>query len=68
MADLREAVRVSVEQGNRISGLRAAIELARVPPSARPADWRTVLAEARADLPPSFVSDWVADADALLAS
>jgi class 3 adenylate cyclase/tetratricopeptide (TPR) repeat protein len=66
VADLREAVRVSIEQGNRVSRLRAALELARIPASARPADWRTVLAEARADLPPSFVTDWTAAADALL--
>ncbi|WP_138732960.1 ATP-binding protein [Modestobacter excelsi] len=66
VADLREAVRVSIEQGNRVSRLRAALELAAIPPPARPDDWRTVLAEARADMPASFVSDWAAAADALL--
>jgi tetratricopeptide (TPR) repeat protein len=66
LADLRESVRLAVEQGNRVSRLRAALELARVPPSVRPEDWRTVLAEARADLPASFTTDWAADADALL--
>jgi hypothetical protein len=67
VADLREAVRVSIEQGNRVSRLRAALELAAVPLPGRPDDWRTVLAEARADLPASFASGWVAEADALLA-
>jgi hypothetical protein len=51
VADLREAVRVAIEQGSRVTRLRAALELSRVPPPARPQDWRTVLSEARADLP-----------------
>jgi class 3 adenylate cyclase/tetratricopeptide (TPR) repeat protein len=68
VADLREAVRLAVEQGNRVSRLRAALELARIPPSVRPEDWRAVLAEARADLPSSYASDWSTAADALLAS
>jgi len=66
VADLREAVRVSIEQCARVTRLRAALELARVPPAARPDDWRTMLAEAREDLPPSFATDETAAADELL--
>ncbi|CCH87489.1 putative CyaI3 adenylate/guanylate cyclase [Modestobacter italicus] len=66
VADLREAVRLAVEQGSRVTRLRAAVELARVPGADRPADWRTVLAEARADLPSAFTSAETAEADALL--
>jgi hypothetical protein len=66
VADLREAIRVSVEQGNRVTRLRAALELGLVPAAHRPADWATVLAEARADLPPSFASEETAAADELL--
>ena len=54
VADLTEAVRIATEQGARVARLRAAVQLARVPPEARPADWRAVLADARADLPPSL--------------
>jgi class 3 adenylate cyclase/tetratricopeptide (TPR) repeat protein len=66
VADLREAVRVAIEQGARVTRLRAAVDLARVPSPARPQDWRTVLSEARADLPPSFTSGETAAADELL--
>jgi hypothetical protein len=67
VADLREAIRVAIEQGARVTRLRAALELSRVPAPSRPEDWRTVLSEARADLPPSFASEETAAADELLA-
>jgi hypothetical protein len=67
VADLREAIRVAIEQGSRVTRLRAALDLSRVPPPSRPHDWRTVLSEARADLPGSFASDETAAADDLLA-
>ena len=66
MADLTAAVRISAGQGARVSRLRAALDLARLPASCRPAHWRTLLAEARADMPPSFVTDETAAADDLL--
>ncbi|TFV86972.1 adenylate/guanylate cyclase domain-containing protein [Blastococcus sp. CT_GayMR16] len=68
VADLTEAVRIATEQGARVARLRAAVQLARVPAAARPDDWRTVLAEARADLPPAPVTDDTAAADDLLGS
>jgi class 3 adenylate cyclase/tetratricopeptide (TPR) repeat protein len=66
VADLTAAVRISAGQGARVSGLRAALDLARLPVGSRPAHWRTLLAEARADMPPSFVGDEAAAADDLL--
>jgi tetratricopeptide (TPR) repeat protein len=66
VADLKEAVRVATEQGARVSRLRAAVELARVPASYRPDDWRSTLSEAREDMPPSFTSDETTAADRLL--
>jgi hypothetical protein len=66
LADLREAVRVAIDQGSRVTRLRAALDLSGVPSPARPQDWRTVLSEARADLPPSFTSGETAAADELL--
>ncbi|HEU5143587.1 MAG TPA: adenylate/guanylate cyclase domain-containing protein [Dermatophilaceae bacterium] len=67
VADLVAAVQVATEQGSRVSRLRAALELARLPEAHRPADWRTVLSQARDDLPASFSSAESAAADALLA-
>ena len=46
--------------------LRAAVQLARVAPDARPDDWRAVLADARADLAPSLSTVETAAADELL--
>jgi class 3 adenylate cyclase/tetratricopeptide (TPR) repeat protein len=66
VADLTEAVRVATGQGARVSRLRAALDLARLPAPSRPAHWRTLLGEARADMPPSFVTDETAAADDLL--
>ena len=66
VADLTEAVRVAIEQGARVARLRAAVQLARVPAAARPDGWRTVLAEARSDLPLSPATDDTAAADDLL--
>jgi class 3 adenylate cyclase/tetratricopeptide (TPR) repeat protein len=66
VADLREAVRVAIEQGSRVTRLRAALELARVPPAYRPDDWRATLSEARRDLPSSFRSRQTEAADDLL--
>jgi hypothetical protein len=66
VADLTEAVRIATAQGARVSRLRAALDLARLPAPSRPAQWRTLLAEARADLPPSFRGAEAAAADDLL--
>ena len=67
-ASYAEAVRVAVEQGARVERLRAALGIAALPQPGRPDDWRTVLAEARADLPASTSTPDTAAADALLAS
>jgi class 3 adenylate cyclase/tetratricopeptide (TPR) repeat protein len=66
-ADLVAAVQVATEQGSRVSRLRAALQLARLPDDHRPPDWHTVLSEAREDLPQSFTSDDTSAADHLLA-
>jgi class 3 adenylate cyclase/tetratricopeptide (TPR) repeat protein len=66
VADLREAIRLAIEQGARVTRLRAALELARIPPASRPNDWRGTLAEARLDLPPSFKTEQTVAADVLL--
>jgi hypothetical protein len=42
--------------------------MAALPPPARPDDWRTVLADARADLPASPATAETAAADELLVS
>jgi class 3 adenylate cyclase len=65
-ADLTEAVRVATAQGARMSRLHAAVDLARLPPPSRPADWRAVLADARDDLPASTATSATAAADELL--
>lgn len=65
-ADLTEAVRIATGQGARLSRLRAAVDLARLPAAGRPANWRTLLAEARADMPASTVTAETASADLLL--
>ena len=65
-ADLVEAVRIATGQGARVSRLRAAVELARLPASSRPPDWRDLLAEARADVPSAYVAEETAAADELL--
>jgi class 3 adenylate cyclase/tetratricopeptide (TPR) repeat protein len=67
VTDLVEAVALATEQGARVSRLRAAVALARLPSQARPSDWRTLLAEARADVPAALGIADVAAADALLA-
>jgi tetratricopeptide (TPR) repeat protein len=66
VADLTEAVRVATRQGARVSRLRAALDLARLPLARRPERWRTVLAEARQDMPPSTATGETATADDLL--
>jgi class 3 adenylate cyclase/tetratricopeptide (TPR) repeat protein len=66
VADLTDAVRVATAQGARVARLRAAVQLARVPADARPGDWRVVLADARAELPPSLSTADTAAADELL--
>jgi class 3 adenylate cyclase/tetratricopeptide (TPR) repeat protein len=68
VADLTEAIRLATEQGARVARLRAAVQLARVPAATRPGSWRAVLAEARADLPASWVTPDTAAADDLLGS
>lgn len=67
VADLQGAVQVAVEQGARVSYLRAALELARLPEDHRPVDWRTTLSQARRDLPASYSSAESVAADAMLA-
>ncbi len=57
---------MATRQGARVSRLRAALDLARLPAPSRPEHWRTLLAEARADMPPSFVTDETVGADLLL--
>jgi tetratricopeptide (TPR) repeat protein len=66
VADLTEAVRIATRQGARMSRLRAAVDLAGLPPASRPEKWRTVLAEARNDMPPSTATGETAAADRLL--
>ncbi|WP_448623653.1 ATP-binding protein [Geodermatophilus sp. URMC 64] len=66
IADLTQAMRTAKWQGARLCRLRAALDLARLPVATRPERWRTVLAEARADLPPAFTSPETAAADELL--
>jgi class 3 adenylate cyclase len=53
VADLREAVRLATERGARVSRLRAAVDLARLPARIRPDDWRSVLVAAKDDMPGS---------------
>jgi len=66
VADLTEAVRIATRQGARVSRLRAAVDLARLPAARRPEGWRPTLAEARADMPPSVGIPEVEAADGLL--
>jgi class 3 adenylate cyclase len=68
VADLVEAARVAAAQGALVSRFRAALDLARLPEVARPRDWRTELARARADLPQDHpTTDQTLAADRLLA-
>jgi tetratricopeptide (TPR) repeat protein len=66
VSDLTDAIRVATEQGARLSRLRAALDLAGVPAASRPADWRTLLDEARNDMPSSTGIAETAAADVLL--
>lgn len=66
-ADLTEAIRVATEQGARVSRLRAALDLVRLPVASRPDRWRATLEEARREMSPSSTTDETAAADALLA-
>jgi len=66
-ADLTEAIRVATEQGARVARLRAALELGRLPEGVRPLGWRTLLEEARRDMPSPHPTPETADADDLLA-
>jgi tetratricopeptide (TPR) repeat protein len=64
--DLIEAVRLATERGARVSRLRAAVDLARLPVRSRPEGWRSVLAEARDDMPRSATTVDTAAAAELL--
>jgi class 3 adenylate cyclase/tetratricopeptide (TPR) repeat protein len=64
-ADLRDAIEVASEQGARVTRLRAALALARLPES-RTDDWKDVLASARAAVSPTLTTEDTAAADALL--
>jgi tetratricopeptide (TPR) repeat protein len=66
-ADLTQAMRLASEQGARVTRLRAAIELARLPGAVRPDDWRSMLIEARGGIPSFLPMGETADADDLLA-
>ena len=66
--DLLEAIRLATERGARVSRLRAALDLAGLPAGVPPMGWRRLLAEAREDMPSSFVTDETAAADALLSA
>jgi hypothetical protein len=67
VADLIDALRVAGDTGARVARLRAAIDLARLPQSSRPDDWRRVLDQARSAMPGSYVGDETAVATDLLA-
>jgi len=64
--DLMEAVRLATERGARVSRLRAAVDLARLPARSRPEGWPSVLAEARDDMPRSATTVDTAAAGELL--
>jgi hypothetical protein len=66
VADLTEAVRVATGQGARVSRLRAALDLARLPEADRPVAWRDLLADAREDMPSSTSTAETEAADVLL--
>jgi hypothetical protein len=66
VADLTEAVRIATRQSARMSRLRAAVDLAHLPPASRPENWQTTLAEARDDMPAATTTRETADADRLL--
>jgi hypothetical protein len=66
VTDLTEAVRIAARQGARVSRLRAAVDLARLPAGCRPERWSTLLAEARADMPASARIPEMEAADGLL--
>ncbi|MGY1731153.1 ATP-binding protein [Geodermatophilus sp. SYSU D01045] len=66
-ADLTEALWTATAQSARLSRLRAALDLARLPAEVRPGDWRALLAEARADVPASTTTAETVAADELLA-
>ena len=54
------------EGAQLVARLRAALELARLPQAGRPAGWRTILTEARDDMPSPTVLAETAAADDLL--
>jgi tetratricopeptide (TPR) repeat protein len=64
--DLREAVALAAEQGAHLQRLRAATALAGLPPQIRPPEWRTLLADARADVSSDLSHADAAAADRLL--
>ena len=66
VADLTEAVRIATGQGARLSRLRAALDLARLPAPSRPQHWRSLLAGAREDMPATTTTPETAAADDLL--
>lgn len=67
VADLTEALRVTIEQDARVARLRAAVDLARVPVAYRPTGWRSTLSDARGALSPTLRTADTAAADELLA-
>ncbi len=68
VSDLLAAVTLATEQGAAVSRLRAAVDLGSMPSSARPAQWREVLEQARAAVPPTFSAPETEAADRLLAA
>lgn len=67
VADLMEAEAVAAEQGALVSRLRAAVDIADLPPSSRPGGWKGMLSEARRAVPASLSSRDTTAADELLA-
>ncbi|NNF56396.1 MAG: AAA family ATPase, partial [Acidimicrobiales bacterium] len=57
VADLRQSVAVSVEQGNAMSVLRSSLAIAELDPGLRPPDWSTMLEKATAMI--SEHTDWI---------
>jgi len=67
VADILGALELAAEQGAVVSRLRAAVGLSQVPAEHRPPDWREVLTDARAAVPPAYSSTETLAADQLLA-
>ncbi|GGK75117.1 ATP-binding protein [Ornithinimicrobium pekingense] len=65
--NLLAAVALATEQGAAVSRLRAAVDLAQLPPQDRPTGWRETLVGARAAVPATYSSPETEAADHVLA-